>query len=309
MTTHEPQSVSVVIPCYNQARFLGEAIESVLRQGYPHVEVVVVDDGSPDNIAEVVARYPQVRVVQQENSGLAAARNAGLRESQGEYVVFLDADDVLLPDALVSGVKSFATHPECAFVYGHCVYIADDGSPLPTPRQQQQGEVVDHYETLLRFGCHIWVPAIVMFRRAILTSAGGFNCDVNPSADYDSYLRLARVFPVHCHGKAIAAYRQHGASMSRNAGVMLKHVLTVHRAQRSHVKGNERYEEAYRKGLDVIRHHYGELIVESMRTNTRARRWRRATGDLLTLTRCCPRDAARHVYRKLRNTVAGKGTS
>src|SRR5215204_1671374 len=97
--------VSVVIPCYKQAHFLGEAIESVLAQSYPNFEIIVVDDGSPDNTSEVAASYPRVRLVRQENQGLSAARNSGLSRSEGEYVVFLDADDRLLPGALQVGLE------------------------------------------------------------------------------------------------------------------------------------------------------------------------------------------------------------
>src|ERR687894_2072239 len=98
--------VTVVIPCYNQAHFLGEAIESVLSQTYPHFEIVVVDDGSTDNTSEVASGYPpdKVRLIRQENKGLSAARNAGLGRSGGEYVVFLDSDDRLLAEALEVGV-------------------------------------------------------------------------------------------------------------------------------------------------------------------------------------------------------------
>src|SRR6266446_9539630 len=102
--------VSVVIPCYNQAHFLGEAIDSALAQTYPHLEIVVVDDGSTDNIAAVVARYPGVRYFRQENQGLAAARNTGLRHSVGERLVFLDADDRLMPGAIEVGLACFRDH-------------------------------------------------------------------------------------------------------------------------------------------------------------------------------------------------------
>src|SRR5215212_9690625 len=94
-----PPLVSVVIPCYNQAHFLSEAIESVLAQTHPNFEIIVVDDGSTDNTSEVAARYPGVRHIRQDNQGLAAARNTGLRESKGTCLVFLDADDRLLPNA------------------------------------------------------------------------------------------------------------------------------------------------------------------------------------------------------------------
>src|SRR5918994_1694671 len=92
--------ITVVIPCYNQAHFLGEAIESVLSQSYPHHEIVVGDDGSTDDTSEVASRYDGVRLVRQENRGLAGARNTGIRHSEGDYLVFLDADDRLLPEAL-----------------------------------------------------------------------------------------------------------------------------------------------------------------------------------------------------------------
>src|SRR5215213_3125487 len=99
--------VSVVIPCYNQAHFLGEAIESVLAQSYPNFEIVVVDDGSTDDTSEVAGSYPKVRLVRQENQGLSGARNAGLARSEGEYVVFLDADDRLRPEALEAHLEHF----------------------------------------------------------------------------------------------------------------------------------------------------------------------------------------------------------
>ena len=114
----EAPLVSIVIPCYAQAHFLSEAIESVLAQTHPKTEIIVVDDGSPDNAAEVVARYPGVLCVRQENRGLAEARNTGFRASNGEYVVFLDADDRLTPNAIESHLSCFAKHSEAGFVVG-----------------------------------------------------------------------------------------------------------------------------------------------------------------------------------------------
>ena len=95
---HDSPVVSVVIPCYRQAHFLPDAIESVLAQTYPHFEIIVVDDGSPDDTRAVAGRYPGVRCLRQRNRGLSAARNAGLAASIGTYVVFLDADDRLTPE-------------------------------------------------------------------------------------------------------------------------------------------------------------------------------------------------------------------
>src|SRR6266849_1371894 len=110
--------VSVVVVCYNQAKYLGEAIESALAQRYQPVEILVVDDGSTDATAKVAATFPRVHYVHQSNRGLAAARNTGLRHSTGEYVVFLDADDKLLPAAVREGMDCFGEFPESAFVSG-----------------------------------------------------------------------------------------------------------------------------------------------------------------------------------------------
>ena len=120
--------VSVIIPCYRQADFLPQALESALAQTHCETEIIVVDDGSPDNTAEVVARYPGVRYLRQENRGLAGARNGGFRVSKGEYVLFLDADDRLTPNAVEAHLSCFAKHPEAGFVVGDIDNIALDGS-------------------------------------------------------------------------------------------------------------------------------------------------------------------------------------
>src|SRR5260370_39917329 len=99
-----PQHVSIVIVCYNQARYLPEAIQSALAQTLGDIEVLVVDDGSTDNTRDVALSFSLVRYVHQGNQGLAAARNAGIRETTSPYLLFLDADDRLLPEAEQSGL-------------------------------------------------------------------------------------------------------------------------------------------------------------------------------------------------------------
>src|SRR5450432_3070501 len=94
---HEPV-VSVIIPCYNQGKYLSKAVESVLEQTYRHFEIIVVDDGSSDNTKEVSESYPEVKYVFQQNQGLAAARNTGIEHCSGSLLVFLDSDDWLVPE-------------------------------------------------------------------------------------------------------------------------------------------------------------------------------------------------------------------
>ena len=110
--------VSIIVPCHDHAQFVGEAIASAQGQDHPTIEVVVVDDGSTDESAAVIERCAGVRLVRQQNAGLAAARNAGIRESRGDFLVFLDADDRLLPHAVSSGFRALQAEPDAAFVAG-----------------------------------------------------------------------------------------------------------------------------------------------------------------------------------------------
>jgi glycosyltransferase involved in cell wall biosynthesis len=165
-------NVSVVVTCHNQGRFLAEAIESVLSQAYQPSEIIVVDDGSTDETAEVSRRYPRVRYVFQPNLGLAAARNRGIQEGRGDFFVFLDADDRLLPPALESGMEALLEHPECVFAFGDYRVIESDGAVLlEPPRRPMNGEC---YSALLRGNC-IEMHATVIYRRSLFDEIGTFN--------------------------------------------------------------------------------------------------------------------------------------
>ena len=246
--------VSVVIPCYNHAQFLAQAIESVLAQSYSNVEIIVVNDGSTDNTAEVVKGYTPVRYVYQKNAGRSNARNTGLEQSRGEFLVFLDADDRLLPHALETGVCCMHEHPECAFVSGHCHTIDSSGAILPSPKQLRVEH--EHYLQLLRGGNYIWCPATVLYQRHIFDFVHGFNPAVIPVEDYELYLRITRNFPVHCHSKVIAEYRQHSSNTSRDVATMNRAALATHSAQWAFVKANTSYREAYDAGTQFWQNHY-----------------------------------------------------
>ncbi|MGY1688895.1 glycosyltransferase [Geodermatophilus sp. SYSU D01105] len=284
-----PPRVSVIIPCYDQARFLGDALASVAAQTQPATEVVVVDDGSSDNTAEVARRYPGVRLVRQRNSGLAAARNTGLRHATGDYLVFLDADDRLLPPALEIGLASLSARPEHAFVFGDWRLIGADGSPLPTPERPPPDN--RPYRALLRM-CFISTPAAVMYRRVAVDAAGGFDETVSPSADYDLYLRLTRTWPVHGHGEVVAEYRRHGANMTLDRGLMLRSELTVLRRQRRYVGGDDDLSDAHRQGLRRAREYHGARLAREVRGLAAIGRWGPVTTGALRLLRHHPRALA-----------------
>ncbi len=296
--------ISVVIPCYNQAKYLGEAIESVLAQTYKNFDIIVIDDGSPDDVKEVTSRYPQVRCIRQENQGLAAARNTGLCASEGEFIVFLDSDDVLLPEALAVGVEALAEHPGCAFVFGDFDVV--DVNRVPLPPWQQPAHEDDPYLALLRRN-YIAMHSAVMFRRDVVVEVGGFDRSLRSAEDYDLYLRITRTYRVHYHGKLVSEYRRHGSGLSGNPVQMIECVLTVFRKQWPYVKGRREYEEAYRTGLRHYRWRFGEQLVERIRTRVKdGTDRRRVMKDVWALIRYYPNGFVRHAGRKLYCTLTGR---
>jgi glycosyltransferase involved in cell wall biosynthesis len=275
--------VSVVIPCYGQAAYVEEAIESVLAQTYAQVEVVVVDDGSPDNAARLAGRFPWVRCVRQANSGLAAARNTGIRESEGELLVFLDADDRLLPRAVEVGVEELRARPEGAFAFGRYRRVAADGRRLENDEQPRPE--ADPYSVFLRYN-YAGVPATGIFRRSALEEAGNFDETLPGAEDYDLGLRLSRQFSVLPHGEYVAEYRTHGGGMSRHTSAMLKMTLQALRRQRRHARRDRELRSAYREGRRFWRRYYGEPLAAQVRASFANREWGRGlrgTGALLRL--------------------------
>ena len=263
-----PNLVSVIIPCYNHAHFLEQAIESVLAQSYSDFEIIVVDDGSTDNTTEVVRRHSPVRYVYQENAGLSSARNTGLWHSRGKFLVFLDADDRLLPHALETGVDCIRERPECAFVSGRCRVIDSNGAILTSPRQLWVEN--EHYLKLLQGGSYIWCPATVLYQRRIFDFVHGFNVALSPAADYELYLRVTRDFPVYSHKQVIAEYRQHHLSMSRDVLAMERAALAAHDAQWDFAKANSRYREAYDAGRRFWQNDYPlQQMVTRLRETVR----------------------------------------
>ena len=299
MSPYAPR-VSVVIPCYAQAHLLGEAIESALGQEAASVDVIVVDDGSPDDVAGVVARYPGVRYVHQRNQGLSAARNTGMSASSGDFLVFLDADDTLLPGALAAGLKCFDEHPESAFVYGDFRYMSEDGAPLD--RRERPPLDVDLYGGMLVRN-HIEMTSSVLFKRSVVEQVGGFRPSLRSAEDYDLLLHIARLHPTSFHRALVAEYRRYehaGSSLSRNAARMLSSTTQVLRAQRPFARGNAFYEAQLAEGIRFFQDYYGGQLVDEVRSRLHAHDWRGAMQGAAVLVRYYPRGIAERIVRRAR---------
>jgi hypothetical protein len=245
-------SVAVVVTTHNHARFLAEAVDSVLAQTIAPAEIIVVDDGSTDHPEHIVERYPAVRLISHEQRGLAAARNSGWRASSSRYVAFLDADDRLRPAALAAGIAQLERCPDAAFSYAaYANYFWPSGEikeaiyrPVPP----------DAFAAFLRSN-PVGMHATVLYRRECLVAVGGFADELRACEDYDLYLRLAMRFPVACSPALIADYRQHDSNMSGDPAMMLGAVLKV--LGRVEAQATERGLAAIRRaGIDGWKQRY-----------------------------------------------------
>jgi glycosyltransferase involved in cell wall biosynthesis len=294
-------SVTVVIPCFNQGRFLATAIRSVQRQSYKPLEIIVVDDGSSDDTAEV-ATAAATKLIRQPNLGVGAARNTGLKAATGEFVIFLDADDELLPDAIESGVAFLGARPQTSAVMRQCHSMDINGRTLPS--EQPVVDTSDLYREWLSHN-FAWTPGVAVFRRRAVLEIGGFPTDVNAAADYAVYLQLARRGGVAFDPRPVLRYRQHEGAMSGDPVLMLRATLEVLERERVHVPSN--LMGAFAHGQRVWRKFYGEEIIERLR-----RDWRQGRCDrshlqaVYVLIRQCPRPLVANLVRKVTRVLRGQ---
>jgi glycosyltransferase involved in cell wall biosynthesis len=284
--------VSIVIPCWltsaKQAELLDETLSTVAAQICQDYEAIVVDDGSPLDAGPIAERYRRTVTLRQANRGPAAARNYGISVSRGDYLVFLDADDHLLPPALERGLQAFAEHPDAGFVVGPREEMTYEGGsvewqvPLPPSETHL-------YNTLLGFNWYIIPPSSAMFRRETVTEVGGFR---NPwgADDLDFYLRVARKYVAHCYqGPAVTRYRRYSASSSRDGARMLHSIREVYDRQRPLVAGDPEGQAAFDRGLARLTEIFADCLVENVQDRMRAGEWRRAFKTAALLARESPR--------------------
>jgi glycosyltransferase involved in cell wall biosynthesis len=211
--------VSVVIPSYNYARFISDAIQSVLTQSFRDFETIVIDDGSRDNTAEVVSAFP-VKYFYQENQGLPAARNRGIALTHSEYIIFLDADDILTENALQRSVEILDKHPEVAFSYGQAQVVDETGTTHGLIKSSflNGSSVVEGKEQIKELALYSnRIPiSTVMVRRSCLDKVGGFHEEMKRFQDHQFFIKLAKRFPVAYIAEPLVKYRVHPGSLHKN---------------------------------------------------------------------------------------------
>jgi glycosyltransferase involved in cell wall biosynthesis len=220
------RAISVVIPAYNHARYLAQAIASALGQTRPAAEVIVVDDGSTDDTPRVLEPFRDaVRTVRQPNRGVSAARNAGAALAQGDLFAFLDADDVWLPGKLAAQAECFAAAPETGLVHCAVEEIDAEGRVVRTRTDGMDGRVAEEM-LLFRRAVILGGGSGAVVTRARFEEVGGFDESLATSADWDLHHRIARRAPVGFVPQVLLRYRVHGANMhgdvARTAREMLQ---------------------------------------------------------------------------------------
>jgi len=250
--------VSLIIPCYNQGRFLSKAIESVLSQTYKNYEIIVVDDGSEDNTKSIATSYPGVEYLFQHNRGLAAARNTGVNYCKGSLLVFLDSDDWLIPEALEINVTYSLKYPELAFVSGSYMLFYECENKI---RKVVREVKDDNYIHMLE-GNYVGMIATVMFRKWIFDSFR-YDTSLKVCEDYDLYLKIVRKYPAIQHEKIIAVYRIHDKNLSGNHIKMLETALALLDKQKNLVSG-KREINALKTGHESWKFYYCAQMYEDL---------------------------------------------
>ncbi len=216
--------VSVVIPTYNSGRFIAQAIRSVLGQTYARYEVIVVDDGSTDETKDVLREFDgHSRYLYQDNRGPSAARNAGIRLARGEYICFLDADDIWAPNKLEVQLTFMEQHPDIGLVFSDEEEVSAEGDIRPSLLAQSrfysdlvsQKPLQDAFRKLLIENC---IPtSTVMVRKACFAKAGLFDESLMVVEDRDMWLRIAADFGIACLPLILGKKREHQRNISANS--------------------------------------------------------------------------------------------
>lgn len=268
--------VTIVIIAYNEERFIAEAIESALGQTYSNIEIIVVDDGSKDSTLVIANRYrPKVTVVSQANSGNCSfPRNAGLYIATGEYISFLDADDILLPTKITKQVALLEKYPEAAYVVSDCRNFCEEFE-YPTlfstcPKLMQEFELNRVNTLLLSHGLgadilldeNFTIASSPLFKTSVVKAIGGFSTELYACEDYHLNYRLATQFPMVVDRELVFKRRLHGSNMSSDGMRMAKYYTL----SRLHLLSIESNTERKRKLKKIVGRYATNFIKRSVKS-------------------------------------------
>ncbi len=266
--------VSVAIPTYNYARFLGEAIQSVLDQTFEDFELIIVDDGSTDSTREVVMSFKDGRIkyIYQKNRGVSAARNTGITASVGEYVAFLDADDMWLPQKLALQVKAMDSAPRAGVVYtDHYHFDPRTGLVTRTSFQNRKrppprGRVLEQF-----IESFLGTPSTLLIRRDVFAQVGMFDETLKGCEDDDMLFRMASRFEFEVVPEPLIKKRMHASQITQQPRSYLPyHLAYLYKAIQSPVL-NDQMRAKMRNDLAEYHFRYGTVLIRGGKLGTGGR--------------------------------------
>lgn len=224
--------VSVIIPTYNRARLIAETINSVLKQDYRDFEIIVADDGSTDNTKEILSPFQEKKFVKflrlPHFGNPAKVRNLAVQQSSGEYLAFLDSDDLWLPNKLSKQMRIFQKNPQLGLIYGDCEFFGDSklkGKKIHSLTKPKRGSV---YQDLFFNSNENYIPApTVIITKKAWQKTGGFNENLTANDDYDMWLRIAKLFPIDYVEDVIAQYRWHATNLSNLSDKTYRNLIKI----------------------------------------------------------------------------------
>jgi len=220
----DPPLVSVIIPYFNHPAYLSATVESARQQTYPNLEIIVVDDGSTLPATSILGDHADILVIRTVNGGVSAARNIGFQNSSGDYLIFLDADDLLLPGAVDAHLKALRGKPDAGLTFGPARIIDGSGKEIVPPKICRPRK---EYFPMLLESNPIACPGSTMIRKEAFIEAGFFDTSFRNAEDYHLYLRLARLRPVVQHNTCVVEYRKHSGGKSNNTDRMVAAVMAI----------------------------------------------------------------------------------
>ncbi|MGA8180447.1 MAG: glycosyltransferase [Desulfobacterales bacterium] len=234
--------VSVIIPTYNRARIIEEAVDSVLAQDYKDFELIIVDDGSQDNTSEVLAAYGNgASILFQKNKGVSAARNRGISEASGKLIAFLDSDDLWLPQKLSAQVEFFDQRPEALICQTEEIWLRNGIRINPKHRHKKPSGMI--FEPSLKL-CLV-SPSAVMIRRDLLDTTGGFDETLPACEDYDLWLRISCRFPVYLIETPLIIKRGgHDDQLSKGTGLDKFRIKAIEKVINTGILSDDQYRAA-----------------------------------------------------------------
>ena len=247
--------VSIIIPTYNRRDYITTALDSVLGQTYKDYEIIIVDDGSSDDTKEVIRPYGEIiRYFYQENRGIAAARNRGIRESRGEFIALLDSDDYWHPEKLKRQVNYLTENPQYGMVATRCSSIAPDGTFRKKNRPGKSGWILTDI-----FKSNFIRTSSALITRKCLDTVGLFDESLPECEEYDLWLRIAKDFPIAFINEPLTVYTDNPQGVSTDS--LAGRLVRIKVLEKAYLK--ESIPPAiYRKRLSRNYHYLGRHYLE-----------------------------------------------